>query len=779
MSNSLRNLSKHRQSSANRSSLSRAQASGFGRGGAAGSISRFATSELERVTLTGPSSETTVESYAKSPPTVTTTDFDDDDSLEQRLQQSIDELSAEGEQVQPSLASTIRNPYRKSPPNSVPPLDSQPTSVLPATNMVTDSQSQPHSTLTNHPTPMDTSTNMDVEATPTLAPDILPMATEVEEPLAPALQLPTVMEDVVATGTASPLMNNDNTEYVPPRVRRPTRTEFIQENEWLYDPDADEDAQYNGPNAHPKVAPSPERHTTGRYTWKVHALPSDNSFASLKAAILELWEVFLASDPSFVIYPWTESVNDPTKALTSTNQCPSITRDLLAYFHKGYPRSSGGSYYIGVRMGYQLSYADMKTATAEFFSTSVNKTRVGYWYRPLQHDKPVEIGWLLGSTPSMSLERLTAEIYTRSNGKVEIGCRWKAIAMKTYIPDMPDHLRFKAIHIEVKAEQQSAATRFFGALFSKSRTKNFVMNTTLRFIPLISAVTKHADVVKVSHCRDRQGIFLHQLKQSYTFHVQSLDFKSHRLGNQSLRDLIMKLRVDSPTSKQLFHSCDLMLDGSVSLTFLGKHESIGFQKSHNLLAYLRFTNPPEYHDAITECFMDSAYADADDAVWDPQNHTVLTSVDVIISDIEEGKEDDAFGYSPELDKVVVEVDKTQLDNVSTASSNPRRNLDDDSITTFRSAYKKTRFSESTKPPAQDNLPVTRPQRTTTRPPRTPTDDISTHSELTTDSRLSALEAQSVTNNTYFAKIFTILQRVEQNQLASAQSQENSGAGCPP
>jgi hypothetical protein len=81
--------------------------------------------------------------------------------------------------------------------------------------------------------------------------------------------------------------------------------------------------------------------------------------------------------------------------------------------------------------------------------------------------------------------------------------------------------------------------------------------------------------------------------------------------------------------------------------------------------------------------------------------------------------------------------------------------------------------------------VARPQRLSMRSTRT-LDDASTHSELTTDSRLSALESQSATllaqsdaRDNQIAHILTILQRLEQNNMASAQSQENSGAGCPP
>jgi hypothetical protein len=224
----------------------------------------------------------------------------------------------------------------------------------------------------------------------------------------------------------------------------------------------------------------------------------------------------------------------------------------------------------------------------------------------------------------------------------------------------------------------------------------------------------------------------------------------------------------------------------VAFTFLQKHQSMGFHKVHNLLAYLRFTSPPSYREAIDESFMDSAFADAADVTWDPTTHSVLTSVDTIFSNIDEGQEDDDFGYNKEMEKVIVDAAAMQVDNESTTSPSPRtRNLDDDSITTFRSAYKKTRFAESTKPPAQASAPVSRPPRSSTRSTRAP-DDVSTHSEITTDSRLSALESQSATimeqsnaRDTQIAHILTIVQRLEQNTMASAQSQENSGAGCPP
>jgi hypothetical protein len=715
----------------------------------------------------------------------TTTVLTDDDSLEARLMEdlsSLQESSDTDDCSKPKAipTSTVVNPYAK---KSSLVASSTKTSV----SFSTDATSQSTTTQTN-----DGLSDVVMEAS-----DDSPTVPDVPMPDFVPTRRDSVPCDPVRVGDK---VLNLHSGYIPKRVVPTSCSEFIRDNEMHYDPDRDVDAFYNGPRAHDQVNPLPYRAHFGRYTWKVHAQPSDQSFTSLRLAILELWEVFLEADPTFVIYPWTEDdAREPGHALNKPSQCPYITRDLLIYFQKALPRASGGTYYIGVRFGSQYSPSELKARTAEFFSMSQNQTRVGSWLKSLQHDNTVEIGWLLGSTYSMSLERLAAEIHTRSNGALEIGCRWHAIGLKHYNPNLPDSQRFKAIHIEVKAEQQSAAIRFMGALFSKSRTKNFVMNTTMRFIPIMSLVSSVNVEAKVAHARERQGLFLHQLRQTKVFTIGSLDFKSNKIGNQSLRDLILKLKVDGPDSPQLYFSCDMQVDGGVLVTFLEKHNSIGHHKSQNLLAYLRYTNPPEYHDHITSCFMASAYAPADDVAWDANTQTVITPAEaVVLENIEEVTTADPFGYDEELrSKVIIDIDMSKLEEISTSSPLVRtRNLDDDSISTIRSVRKKTRFDESTKPPNTSTTPSPRPPRVATRS-RSPSpisfrvsqsqpnarDDGSHHSEITMESRLSTLEQDSRASRNDMSsvksdvrEIFKLLQSLTQSNLASAQSNESSGAG---
>jgi hypothetical protein len=103
--------------------------------------------------------------------------------------------------------------------------------------------------------------------------------------------------------------------------------------------------------------------------------------------------------------------------------------------------------------------------------------------------------------------------------------------------------------------------------------------------------------------REKQGVFLYQLHIVRVYNIGDVDFHSPRMQNKSLRDLIMDIRVDEPGSSwNLFRSCDSQPDGAVLLTFLSTNDALAFQIAQNLLAYLRFTNPPEYQDAITNGF---------------------------------------------------------------------------------------------------------------------------------------------------------------------------------
>ena len=730
MSNSNRNISKLQHHKASTTTPSRSRYSALGRGG--GNHDRI-TSDLERATLrTSSTGNAVAANVATCTPSTMNFEEADDDDLEMKLAATILEIQQD----------------------------------IPPTNQT-----------------QGTNAGNCTEVTPT-------------ENNAPVLHTTTIHQypnQGVALITQPTDTNNNST--IMDTDGLPEAELFIQENQTNFSDPAQANT-YEIPYARRTYAPLPKRKTYGRYTWRVHALPSESPFASLRTAIQEVWDALHESDPTLIIYPWYEvDGEDPDLALTRSGECPIVTNDLVKYFVNAYPRQKGGTYYIGVRMGHELSVVDLHRSSAQFFGSETNRTRVGYWYKSLQHEHTVQIGWLLGSTPYMSLERLTAEIFIRSGRKLEVGCRWQMIAVKKNV-QVPEEQRFKAIHIEVKHEQHTAAMRFISSLFSKDRKHDFVFGTPMRLVPLLSKVTSAKNSTKCAHMREKQGVFLYQLHIVRVYNIGDVDFHSPRMQNKSLRDLIMDIRVDEPGSSwNLFRSCDSQPDGAVLLTFLSTNDALAFQIAQNLLAYLRFTNPPEYQDAITNGFGMPARIAAEDVTWDPVSRSIVTQADAVVNEIEDTELDDMLGYNPDLHNKVI-VDLEHVDLVNASAPPPTGPFDDDSVSTFRST-KKTRFNEETTKPAakdSDRRSVTRSRTATTSqgssttsqtprptlPNTTPRDDTSIQSEVTLESLLSRQTNLENVVHRNMGNIFDILQRLEQNQLASTQNEEkSSGTGRPP
>ena len=360
----------------------RSRHSAFGRGGGK---SDTGPSVLERATLSGPSTKITVESSVAAGPPDTNMNFDDDDDLEMRLEQTIQEIQ-----------------------NDTPPMTQDTTTPTRNTMEISHDDEQSGTRMYSPSTGTTNST--------TINPELHGPGNIITQRDSHSLTPQRTNRAVTFLSSAESERVNDECN-------------FMQENQTNLQPDSTD--FYSGPNAHATQAPLPRREHFGRYTWRVHAVASDSPFASLRSAIQEVWEMLQASDPSLIIYPWYESEGDNQDlALTRPGECPIITNELLKYFTSAYPRQKGGTYYIGVRMGHDSSVINLHRSSSHFFGAEANRTRVGYWYKALQHEKPVQIGWLLGSTPFMSPERLAAEIFIRSGHKVEIGCRWQMIAVK-------------------------------------------------------------------------------------------------------------------------------------------------------------------------------------------------------------------------------------------------------------------------------------------------------------------------------------------------------------
>lgn len=250
----------------------------------------------------------------------------------------------------------------------------------------------------------------------------------------------------------------------------------------------------------------------------------------------------------------------------------------------------------------------------------------------------------------------------------------------------------------------------------------------------------------------------------------------------------MSIRFSSDPTRNLFIACEPQDDGGTIFTFYDDFTDEAYNRIHNMLAYLRYTNPQELADGITAGFSKEAQAMADHVTWDPATKSMITPEDRAILNIEDDLDFLNSGSDPESKrKFVVALEGTVYPMESSA---PNQRRSDDSVSTFHPT-KKTRFAEtsdqssqpSTQPaPTQSTRPP-RPKNSDTRSTRSDTranrDDVSAHSEISLESafsRISQLEGG-------FVEIRSLLQQLVDNQnsnqtplLASDSNNGSSSAG---
>ena len=752
MSNKSRISTKHHQPKAPSTTAQRRLSVPLGRGGGR----RFSrASDLETATLTTPGTEMVVDTtVANLAPTLDDDRFSDDDMHSTTNHDNTAEVN---QQMDTDIADILPRPTSPS--------------------METDSDDD---AISGSATVVATNTTIVTDTTPEQihTPPTQVVTTTIRNPYVSTNQ-PISTQTTTSVTTHRPVLmpittgitRNHTSETSRPESRESVATIHVGNPTDIF----------TGPPPRPTTIPQPVRPFYGRFTWRIQTLPSDSSTEALIAGIKEIWEVLLATDPSLTIYPWLESrAEDAHNSLTTMNSCPRITNEILEYFDGAYPRPRGGTHYINVRMGYGLSLPELRRASAHFFDLSTNRYRVGFWYKGLQHDNTAEVGWLLGSTPYMSPDRIAEDIFQRSQGKLQVGCRWHMITVKGNTGNLPENQCIRAIHIEVKKEQQVAAMRYLGSLFSKHRVLDPVIGTPMRLVPLVSAVSNPITQSTCAYARHRQGVFLHVLRNNRVYTLGDIDFRSPRMQNKSIRDLIMAIPSNSTPSRNLFLSCDKQPDGATVLTFLSKNQEEAYSRAQNLLAYLRFTNPTSFWQSITEAFSPTEQSRAADVNWDPITKSIVTQADLQLEAIEEAAEDDLFGYDPLVaSSFIIDTSAVMLSTTLTAQT-PE---DDDSLPSFRSLTDRVLVTvpqRNINQPAprsvhaqRQNIAVT-PTQPTTRITNNQMDELSLQSEITLESiasRISAIE-NSVSQ---LAAMFL------QNQLqplASAQNRERSGTGRP-
>jgi hypothetical protein len=205
--------------------------------------------------------------------------------------------------------------------------------------------------------------------------------------------------------------------------------------------------------------PSPKRPYFSRYSWRIDILQgADSPTKGLTEAISEIWNVLKEADDKILIYPWKMEDHGRHKPLTNPTKLPSTKEGITRYFKDAYFRPHPGSMYIKVFLGISLTHEELGKQTQHFFGTVKNQTRVGMWKSNLQFEDVVDIGWLFRSTPGMSPETISQELFAHTG--IHTLIHWKVISQNTRSEIKKEDLVW-ALHISVRREDVNMAKAKF------------------------------------------------------------------------------------------------------------------------------------------------------------------------------------------------------------------------------------------------------------------------------------------------------------------------------
>jgi hypothetical protein len=393
---------------------------------------------------------------------------------------------------------------------------------------------------------------------------------------------------------------------------------------------------------YPKIPdPSPKRPFFSRYTWRID-IPAnvETPQKGFVQAVLEIWTVLKEADDKLILYPWRMRDHGQHKPLTNPAKIPGSKDGITRYFRDAYFRPHPGPMYIKVFMGYSLPDAELGKQTQHFFGTTNNKNRVGMWKSQLQFEDVVTIGWLYRSTPGMSPETISRELFAHTG--IQASLRWQMISLDIR-GKMDKELEVKALHISVRREDANLAkAKFVRLVFAKHRRSHFIGGSPMRLIPIIKDLSP-ANKEKCKWIRQKQGEFHAALLSSEVFDITNIDGQAVGLNGRTLRDLILEIPLKRNLSKQAFLSADRSFNQSSTKLFYYKDDRA---ECHNrvstLLPFLIFTNPT-LEKGIRGCFSAEANERSKGVKWDAENQEVVTVDDEIFLSYDWDSDDENFG----------------------------------------------------------------------------------------------------------------------------------------
>ena len=436
---------------------------------------------------------------------------------------------------------------------------------------------------------------------------------------------------------------------------------------------------------------TPERKFTARYDFSIILEASNrmDMIPMVHNAIHAIHDQIKTLDNTLVVYPWEEASAAETLMTFETVPETSLS-EIRVYFPRATPRESGGTLYFSAYMGHDKPFATLHNDISYWFGRS--DVRGGWYYKQMQCEDTVALGWLVYSPREIDVLILAAQIEKET--KVKVGLRYKTIAVEQGRVLSPEE-RVMALHIEVNASTESFDRPRIEALYGSKKESGWPLGIKMRLVPERRDTANLRTVPKLDRMRTRQDTFTKAVRRFDDNTITVLDFVDADLGHKTLRQLIMEIPSTRNPKKQLFVSVDRKYRGSgYWLTVNNKLVvEADCRISGGLLPYFRATMPEAMLPAIEKCFTANAVLKSKDVEWDPITKCIVSHADKLMDEFDDNNLDSE--NDDEAPKKVVTIDLSGMKDTGTgtadsAKQNQAQSVSEsakttDSVSTFGTA----------------------------------------------------------------------------------------------
>jgi len=394
------------------------------------------------------------------------------------------------------------------------------------------------------------------------------------------------------------------------------------------------------PSFHCTITEETLRDNDGLYVfWANIRIPIPKNPDNPVSSMFEHLETFvshmLEADAHFSVFPHNlskyESIEDLPEPIEDPNQLPGKVDEWLEYFPGARPRAWGGYTYTSALLSFREPFTKVIKETALW----LHKSKFGLWKSSLQSEKPVSVGWLLFSAPTMDIEVMRGEISLRIRS-IPVGLRWKMISMGAQ-GMIPKNQQVKALHVYMdELDVAVAKPRLSAVYMSKPAPGHFFpLHICMRLVPEIDMILNTKGRANADWLRACQNTWLaEKLVYIKAWEIELLDHYNLHV-QMSLRTAMMSLSHPTNNKFVLFHSIDWhWIDKCHILTVLKSVELQARAMISGMLPYLqwKFGSNKTKKTNIAKWFKPEAKARAVDAYWDPKDKCIKNTSNLMLAE---------------------------------------------------------------------------------------------------------------------------------------------------